>query len=71
MGIDPVMTIRVLLDPCQNWDESWRSSLIGIHFQAPEFSQDLSHFSFNSERHPETMAGTEKIQQKTGASFVF
>jgi hypothetical protein len=39
MAIYPVMTIRVLVDRCQYWDQSCRSPLIGIHLQAPELYQ--------------------------------
>jgi hypothetical protein len=44
MAIYPVMTIRVMVDPCQYSDQSCRSSLIGIHFQAPELYQDTFAF---------------------------
>jgi hypothetical protein len=44
MAIYPVMTIRVLIDPCQYSDQSCRSSLIGIHFQAPELDQGTFAF---------------------------
>jgi hypothetical protein len=71
MAIYHVMTIRVLVDPCQHSDQSCSSSLIGIHFQAPELYQDTFAFSFNRERNPETRAGTKKIQQKMGLSFAF
>jgi hypothetical protein len=40
MTIYPVMTIRLLVDPSQYSDQSCRSSLLGIHFQAPELYQD-------------------------------
>jgi hypothetical protein len=35
MAIDSVTAILVLVDPSQYRDQSCRSSLIGIHFQAP------------------------------------
>jgi hypothetical protein len=44
LAIYPVMTIRVLVDPSQYSDQSCRSSLIGIHFQAPELYQDTFAF---------------------------
>jgi hypothetical protein len=44
MAIYPVMTIRVLVDPSPYSDQSCRSSLIGIHFQAPELYQDTFVF---------------------------
>jgi hypothetical protein len=39
-----VMTIRVRLGPCKNSDQSCRSSLIGVHFQAPDWYQDTFPF---------------------------
>jgi hypothetical protein len=44
MAIYSVMTILVLVDPSQYWEQSCSSSLIGIHFQAPEVSQDTFAF---------------------------
>jgi cell wall assembly regulator SMI1 len=46
MAIYSVMTIHVLVDPSQYWDESYRSFLIGIHFQAPVLYQDTFIFLF-------------------------
>jgi hypothetical protein len=46
MAIYSVMTIQFLVDPSQYWEQSCRSSLIGIHFQAPELYQDTFAFLF-------------------------
>jgi hypothetical protein len=44
MAIYPAMTIRVMVEACRYWDRSCRSSLIGIHFQAPELYQETFVF---------------------------
>jgi hypothetical protein len=44
MAIDSVLTIRVRDDSSQYSDQSCGSSLIGIHFQAPELYQDTFPF---------------------------
>jgi hypothetical protein len=46
MAIYFVMTIRVRYDPSQYSDQSFGSSLIGIHFQALEVYQDTFAFRF-------------------------
>jgi hypothetical protein len=44
MVIYPVMAIPILVNPCQYSNQSCRSFLIGMHFQAPELSQDTFTF---------------------------
>jgi hypothetical protein len=46
MTIYSVMTIRVLVGPSQYSDRFCRSSLVRIHFQAPELYQDTFAFLF-------------------------
>jgi hypothetical protein len=44
MAIYPVITIRVLVDPCQYSDKSCSNSLFGMHFQARKLYQGTFAF---------------------------